>query len=234
MLQAHNSFSQILSLWLECKELGKQELLPELTSLPHKLEIEPFAALSIATLRFAEQIYSRIALGQLLQDPVRIWILCEYANCQQRLRASNVFGTADIDGKGRLKGKTAYHDFNMKRIEAFKLILRRGDLLAIEEYSKVFCQLDNQDPSYNLVGRLVSEAIKNAIDTDDDLLIPHIQQYLETWSSHLTLVKESEAYQITYLVSPHEEPRLTEKNRRMAQPKGFTPKRPRGRPPKGN
>ncbi len=233
IFQVLKDFYQFLSLWLEYYVLGRHEILSELIGFPHRMEVKPFADLSLATLKFAEQVYCEVSWAQQLPSAEFVWMACERANCWQRLRASNLLGTANTDPKGRLKGKTAYHDYNMRRIEDCKKILKHKDLSEVEQYPKELCQQDNQDPKYNVIGRLVGEAIKVAINKDDDDLDFCIEQYLGTLSSHLTRIKESETYQIFYLVSPDEEPRLTEKNKRLPKPLEPAPKRARGRPPKG-
>lgn len=233
-LHVLQNFYQCLSLWLEFYELGKHELLSELVLVPERLEIKPFADLSVATLRFAEQVHDKVEWAKRFPSREHVWILCEWAGCRQRIRAANLFGTAGIDKKGRLKGKTATHSDNMQCIERLKSILKYRDFLAAELESEGPCKQDKYDLKHYFTGRLVYEALETVVKKDDEDLESCIKQYLETWSHHLTLTKESEAYQIIYLVSPDEEPRMTEKNKKMSKPRGFVAKRSRGRPPKNS
>jgi len=57
IFQVLKDFYQFLSLWLEYYVLGRHERLSELIGFPHRMEVKPFADLSLATLKFAEQVY---------------------------------------------------------------------------------------------------------------------------------------------------------------------------------
>jgi len=235
MWQIFNKQYRYTSEWLEFLELGRSELGLCLFST-EKILCKPYADRSLATLAFCKQIYLKIEfVQQIAKTHEALWGTCEYFEAQCRLHQAGYYGEPISASK-----RESFQSIS-GNINTYEKALKTNDLLKLRddcpEPAKALRQKiinGEVDWRLHLTSCLIDEAIKHSIDNDDCDLKFHCRQYLAALRHFERLTskgKNAGLYQIVFLPSLGSQLRFTGKGLKKIKPS--TPKRKRGRPPKG-
>jgi len=239
LLKSHRDFWLGLSKWLQLYELGNAELLPDLLFGTFKTW-RPYADLSVAKLRFAEQVYPKLAsLKEIAPTSENLWGQFEYFDSLRNLNAGGFYDAKPLtDDKGKIKSKTSAHKEITRNIRDVRDALGQGSSEDLRDNWLYRSQRENlEDWREYLHSVVLHNALIYAERNDDDELRSHCLQMLDAIEKFERLTnkeKGAKNYQFHYLPSLTSALESTGKSKKAQTPKGFDTKRTKGRPPKSS
>ncbi len=239
LLKSHRDFWLGLSKWLQLYELGNAELLPDLLFGTFKTW-RPYADLSVAKLRFAEQVYPKLAsLKEIAPTSENLWGQFEYFDSLRNLKAGGFYDAKPLtDDKGKVKSKTTAHKEITYNIRDVRDALGQGSWEDLVDNWPYRSQWENlEDWREYLHSVVLHNAVIYAERNDDDELRSHCFQMLDALKKFERLTNKQEGaknYQFPHLLSLTGEVQFTGKSKKAPTSKGFDKKRTKGRPPKGS
>lgn len=225
-----------ISWWLRLPLLKNYQLLSE-NELEAFINVRLEADFANARFFWARRVYPLLPLAREFTSLEEFCYALEVSDFIKWIELTGVMGSPALNKEGRLLGKTEGLELDTAALEAYKKdfkLAQRGDLYP-ENLQNDGRYDSNYEPTLTEALLANSLALASGSEGDDTALASACTELLEAKLQLQRAVrkkKNAESHSAYYAASPHQL-FITQKGVKTPRP-GFTPKRGRGRPPKGS